>query len=568
MTFLNELLRKLSSAPAARPRRRGGPRRRVRARGEDGFAIVAVLALLVIGLGLGAVAVAESLDSHDLANQDQRQRAAQQATDAGIQTQLYQQGEQNIMSTLSLGGGPLNLSTMLDCLIPQTSVTGQLTGTLLSASVFSSTAGVCPGSSTGGVTSGTIPVQALGHHTYYQSEFIPGASSLNGGTLFPKIVSLGWNDNGGNGRTVYSRQEVILAPIAPLRTLEAQGNLSITGISALGAGVSTAYGNISANGNLTTPTSFTMLDLDNLAGGILGSATYGGTYSGFLTIPPPVKVTQPVVRQPVSVSSGKKSCPDVADTCAYTAGVSGISRGYSAATNTFSISSGTATFAPGDYVLCSFNATGTAGVTAQPTASAPVRIFIDSPTSARCNSTVTNAALNQYNDKADANRGNFTAANGVANGLLGSNDITDSAALQIYVVGDQNTSNTYDNATTVTLGSDCNALLCTNPLTVGLILYAPTSSVSLYTGACVNLIVKVCTGGTFWGSIIGDNVNAQAATFSENLAIGNSPLYNGVEVYHPIQFVQCTAQPYKTVAGTTTTYTRLQADQTIDTTGC
>lgn len=520
--------------------------------------MIVVMAVLFIGLALGTVAVAESLNSQDIGKQDQHQRRAQQATDAGIQSQIYQQGEANIMSTLSLGGGPLNVSTILDCVVPSVNVAGQVTG-LVNTSIFAAAAGVCPGSSTGGVPSSTIPVQDVGNHTHDQAEFIPGASPLNGATLYPKIVSLGWDDAGGSSRTVYSRQEVILAPIAPLRTLEAQGNLSITGISALGLGVSTAYGNVSAANNLTTPTGFVMANLDNLAGGILGTASYGGSYSGFLTVPTPIHTTTPVLRQPIAVSSAKSSCPDVAHTC------SGISGGYNAATNTFSQTTGSVTIGPGDYVLCSFNSTG-GTITASPTAAAPVRIFIDSPTSARCNSAVTNAAANQYNDKLDVNRGNFKAANGISNSLLGVGGILASAGLQIYVVGDQNTANPYDNATSVTLGSDCNgALLCTNPQTVGLVVYAPTSAVSLYTGACVNvLITKVCTGGVFQGAIIGDNVDAQGVTFSENLAIGNYPLYNGVQVYHPIQYVQCTSQPYVGL----TRYTRLQGDATTDTNGC
>lgn len=545
--------------PAGRPRRRLG-----RLAGEDGFVIIVVMAVLFVGLALGAVAVAESLSSQDIGKQDQHERRAQQATDAGIQSQLYQQGEANIMSSLSLAGGPLNLATALDCLVPQLNVaTGQLTGGLVTGAV--SAAGVCPGSSTGGVPSNAIPVQAVGNHAYNQSEFIPGGTTLNGGTLYPKIVSLGWDDTGGTSRTVYSRQEAILAPIAPLRTLEAQGNLTVSGLSLLGLGASTAYGNISANGNLTTPTAFVMANLDNLAAGILGSASYGGSYSGFLTVPAPTHTTTPVVRQPVSVSSAKASCPDAANACTYTAGVRGISTGYNAATDTFSLSSGqTATFAPGDYVLCSFNAATGSTVNAAPTAATPVRIFIDSPTSARCDSTVTNAALNQYNDKLDANRGNFVAGNGIVNGLLGLGGVVASSSLQVYVVGTQNKANTYDNGTTVRIGTDCAAVLCTNQLTQSMILYAPTSSVSLYTGACVQLLLKICTGGVFDGALIGDDVNAQALSFSENLAIGNFPLYNGVQVYHPIQYIQCSSQPYSGA----TKYTQLQADATIDTNGC
>jgi hypothetical protein len=555
--------------PAARVAGRARPARRPsRLGGQDGFVLVAVLALLTIGLALGAVAVAESLDSRTITSQDQRTRRAQQATDAGIQSQLYQQSEQNIDTTLSLNSGPLNLSTALICKIPAQNVaTGQLTGGLVDAAVNS--AGACPGSANGGTPTSTIPVQALGNHTYDQSEFIPGASAQGGGSLFPKIVSLGWDDNGGSGNAVYSRQLAVLAPIAPLRTLEAQGNLTITGLSALGLGASTVYGNISAAGSLSMPTVTVISNLDNIANGPLGTATYGsGAAPPCVCVPAPTKSSTPVLRQPITVASTKASCPDVADTCSGITTTIGSVGGYNAANDTFSLSSGNATFAPGDYVLCSFHATG-GTVTAQPTAAAPVRIFIDSPSSARCNSGTTNAALNQYNDMADPYRGNFIAANGVVNGgIAGLGGLVASSGLQIYVVGDRNTVNPYDNGTTVTIGTDCVAVLCaSNTVTQSMIVYAPTSAVSMYTGSCA-LLHLICTGGVFEGALIGDTVTAQALTFLENLGIGNYPLYNGVSVFHPLQFVQCSSQPFKTVSGVITSYTRLQADPAIDTNGC
>jgi len=545
--------------------------RALRLGAEDGFAVIVVLAMLVIGLALGAVAVAESLSTHASANRDQRERRAQQATDAGIATQLYTQSEQNI-SSLNLNGGPLQLSTFLDCNIPQQNVaTGQLTGGLITGAI--NAAGVCPASAVGPTPQGTIPVQALGNHTFDQSEFIPGAVTPFGGgerVLFPKIVSLGWDDNGGSGRTVYQRQLSILAPIAPLQTIEAQGNLTMSGISAVGISVaSTVYGNVSAVGNLTTPAALVVANIDGTVGGagILGTATYGGNYSGGLSVPAPVHVTQPILRQPVTVSPTKASCPDVGNTC------SGISTGYNTATDTFVLNSGVANIGPGDYVLCSFDAEG-GTVNVNPTASTPVRIFIDSPTSARCNSVTTNAASNQYNDRSDpTHRGNFTAKNGLVNGLLALGGVVASSGLQIYVVGDQNAANPYDNATSVTIGgggavtlTGCGLLnlqpCITLPLTQAMVVYAPTSQTTLTTGLCV--VGVICTGGVFEGSLVGDTVNAQALTFTESLDLGNFPLYNGVQVFHPVQNVQCSAQPNS--GGTT--YTRLQGDATIDTNGC
>ena len=79
---------------------------------EGGYVIVIVLAMLLIGIGLAVTAMATTLDSRALTTRDARVRRAQQAADAGIQAQLYQQSEVDLStSSYNFNGGPLNLST-------------------------------------------------------------------------------------------------------------------------------------------------------------------------------------------------------------------------------------------------------------------------------------------------------------------------------------------------------------------------------------------------------------------------------------------------------------------------
>jgi Tfp pilus assembly protein PilX len=521
-------------------------------RDERGFAIIIVMLILLIGLAIGAAAVAETLDSRDAANRQGRLDRAQASADAGIQAQALVQTDSPaaILSQYNLNGGPLGLSTFLDCTVAE--LNGSvLTGTLANLGV--NVGSVCPPSATtGGGAGTTVQAQSDGDHAYHESEFIPDPQMPfgNGETvLYPKIVSLGWDDRGNSNNAdkhiVYDREEAILAPIAPLQAAEAQGNLTLSGVSLLGINVAgVVNGNIQAGGNISAPTALVMADLSGSS--ILGTATYGGSYSGpALTLGSGVFHATPPQRQPITVAASKASCPDAGDTC------SGISNGYNASTDTFSLSSGqSATFSSGDYVLCSFNAAAGSTVTA-PVSSGVVRIFIDSPTSKRCNSTTTNASLNQYNDKADANRGDFNAGSGITNGLLGVTGLTAASDLQIYVVGDQNATDPYDNATTVNVAASatCTGLsllgVCVSiaPVTQGMIIYAPTSTVTVNTGACINAlgIPVICTGGVFEGAVVGDNVSIATATLTQDLQLTSFPLYNGVNAIHPIAYKQCTA---------------------------
>ncbi len=56
-----------------------------------------------------------------------------------------------------------------------------------------------------------------------------------------------------------------------------------------------------------------------------------------------------------------------------------------------------------------------------------------------------------------------------------------------------------------------------------MVIYAPTSSVTVQ-------------AAMFDGALIGDNVSLTAGTITEDLDLGNYPLYNGVSVFRPAQY--------------------------------
>ncbi len=374
-----------------------------------------------------------------------------------MQRILFQQAESNI-ANWNLNGGPLGLSTVLDCMPVQLNASLQITG-LATAAV--NAAGVCPQTSGGTSTSYTEP---LGNHAFERAEFIPGQTNFLGGAerqYYPKIVALGWDDNGSN--KVYSRQEVILAPIAPLQAIEGMNNVTINGLSAIGLNAAVGFnGDIYARGTLSLPTLFAGVNLSTSSGSILATVA-APTISGSLVATVNGGVTsqsQIIQRPPITISAAKSSCP--AGGCP---SVSGGSDHYDSVTNTFTMTSAaeSVTFAPGDYVFCNFNVTaGTVNV--NPTASAPVRIFVDSPNSTRCKS-----------NGLGSNQGNFTAATGINNLLSGT---VAPSVFQIYVQGD---GGGYDNATSVNIGDSAACTLkvlgiCTQmstPVTQSMVVYAP-----------------------------------------------------------------------------------------------
>jgi hypothetical protein len=176
---------------------------------------------------------------------------------------------------------------------------------------------------------------------------------------------------------------------------------------------------------------------------------------------------------------------------------------------------------------------------------------------------VLSSTANSVTGHDEDNDGNFTAVQGIDNGLLNVTGTLGPSGLQIYDVGDDpQSSSPYDDDTYVQIGNPSQTgtdggLLSNNLTTEAAVVYAPTSEVSMTTAKCVNLIVaSVCVPGTFTGNLIGDDVNATALTFTQDLNLGNYPLYDGIELYHVKEYLPCT--PVSTLTGVKAT----------DTSGC
>jgi hypothetical protein len=487
---------------------------------EDGFVMIAVLGMLAIVLAIGAATLAETLASRSYASRDARGNRALQAADAGIAAVLYQQNELPLKA-LEFNGGILGTSTLLDCVVPALSLTLQITSV---ASAAANAAGVCPDSSGPGAPVSGSAGFPVGDHSSYQARFMPGATA-NGNhiSLSSKVVADGYDDNGNAANTsgyVVRRVEAILAPLDPFQAVEASGNLTMSGIKVLGISVaSTLNGNARANGSVTLPTVFANT---NLSGGLLGTVTYGTSYTGPLVALSNVKqATSSFTRSPVSISPSKASCPAADASVPRQASCLDLGSAYKSATNTISMSSGTLAFPPGDYVFCNFNVTG-GTITANSTASAPVRIFIDSSQSARCSANGLGSA-----------QGNFIATPGLGNLLGNVVGATGASGLQIYVVGDQAAS-PYDNATTVTIGG--------SGVIENYVVYAPTSKVNVSNClVSINLLgLETDTCAAIQGAVIGDDVTVQASVFTQDLDLSSYPLYSGLGAFHVQQYVECT----------------------------
>lgn len=541
-------------APTQQPHRPA-----VRAAGEEGYVILFVLAVVTIVLAMGVAGLAGALSANSLTNHDTRVRRAQQAADAGVQAQLYQQSEADLgSSSYNLNGGLLGTGITVDCIVPNLSLS--LVTSLVSAYVSGNNA--CPQAESGGGS--TSYTGALGNHSFEQSEFFPNEVNAGNGSereMFPEIVSLGKDTTpipAGSG-TVYAREKVLLAPVAPLQAIEGMGNVTLNGLSVLGINLlATVNGDISTTGTLNLPTltvgtnllsssifptfSASQFCTNGLLGACPGLHIATASYNTVPTTPCSAGTpssTCVVQRTPVIISSSKPDCANssgVAVTC--TNSLFGCASCYSSTgttADTFSMSSGTATFPPGDYVFCNFNVTG--GTISTTSSTSPVRIFIDSPSSSRCSG--------------DTSVGNFAALTGIDNLLEPASPLgttTAPSSLQIYVAG-----NGTANGTTVQLGPTSESLSLA--AVYGAIIYAPMSNVTVNVPAAC--ILTVCTGGVFDGSVIGDNVTMSALLVTEDLDINNLPLYAGVNAFRPVEEIQCDGS-----------VTSLSGNETTDTGGC
>jgi hypothetical protein len=554
--------------------RRGAKTIRHRLGEERGQALVMALAMVVIVLGFGVAVVAGALSSTKLTSHDMRVRRAQQAADAGVQSQIYQQSENNLASAYNFNGGLLGLSSIVDCLPLQVNANLQVTGL---AAAQASTAGVCPPA----VIPGTPPTSvapyytALDNHTYYESEFFSNSQNVSGSGLsyveFPAVVSIGCDSatastcGTATSSNVYSRELALLAPTGPIQAVEGSGNVTIVGISIAGLiGLGAVNGDIMAGGNVTMPSTLSLtVNLSGLAlSSLFPTIGYGGTVSGntgtaktvklsgggctassystFSTKPcyiqrPPPLVTRPT---PDNFSTICPACSVAGNiTCASCTG-----GGYNSSNDTFSMSAGTASFKTGDYYFCNFNATGGA-INAPTSGTGPVRIFILAPNSLPC-------SANGYTETSGAwNGGNFVATNGINNIAASLTEGTVSlaanpSAVQIYVEGDgvlNASAPYYDGANKVSIGTTSNS----SALTQQLIVYAPTSTVNVDTSSCTSLLAGICTilssslGGVFEGSVVGDNVTLDAAVITQDLDIGNYPIESGANAFRVAEELPC-----------------------------
>lgn len=506
-------------------------------RDESGYTIIAMLALLLIGIAMVGAALGAAISSNNASGRNARVQRAQQAADAGVQAALYDSSEQDLgTSAYNFNGGPLGLSTWLDCLVPQRNASLQITGVL---SVSANSAGVCPIGWSSVTNSATTASQPVGQHSSYQAEMSAGQTNLLNGTsisgqngsaqreLFPKIVSIGAetsNIPAGSG-TIYSREEAILAPIAPLQALEGENSVTIDGgLSALGLGVAALNGDVLSRGDLTLPSTLAGL---NLSGGLLATLIYSGTLHGGLSVAHVHQASQSSIisRPAVTISSSKPDCGTsggTATTCSNA--LFSCASCYSSATDSFTLTSGSATITSGDYVFCNFSATG-GTLNISPTSSAPVRIFIDSPTSTRCAS-----------DGLGSNQGNFNDTAGFSNGLLGTGGVLASSGMQVYVAG-----NGTGGGSTVQIGpTSTSGLLSLSALTYGAVVYAPLSNVTVNVpGLCVLSCSLLSSGGIFEGALVGYNTTVNALTVTQDLDLSNYPLYAGINAFRVTQYIQC-----------------------------
>ena len=526
---------------------------------EDGQALVMVLALVVIVLAFGVAVLSGALSAGQLSTHDARVRRAQQGAEAGVQSQLYQISENNLGSSYNLTGGVLGLGNFLDCLPLNLNVNLQVTGV---ASAYASTAGICPpaiNSSTG--LKVTPYYTTLDNHTYVESEYLSNTKTSSTGGLsaieFPEIVSIGCDSATGStcgtsSSNAYARELALLAPTGPVQVVEGMGKVTIQGLTAAGinaagvvngdimAGDSLTLPLLGIAANTTWPTSgnplFPTFGYGTSVSASIATARLVQLTGGFCTAGSPSAVCQ--IKRPAPVPS-TTTCAlcSTGITCASCTG-----GGYNSSTDTFNITAGTATFAAGDYVFCNFNAGNGTTVKTSATSTTPVRIFILAPNQPPC-------SANGYTQNSSGvwSGGNFNATEGVNDLLSGTvNGVTgtlDPSGLQIYAQGD----GSYDNNTTVTVGqpASCAGLLCislANLSPQAMVIYAPTSSVTVNTGSCTLGLAGACIAAaatTFAGSVVGDNVYVRATAITQDLDLGNYPIYSGANGYRIAEELHC-----------------------------
>jgi len=471
---------------------------RTKAAGEDGFVMVVTMMVLMVALIVAGVAISDTLNARRHTETDRRVQAAQQAADAGLQVALYRANQMNVAST-DFNSGLSGLSGSLSCLVA-VNVSGTVTG-LVPVTLGANSA--CP-TTTVGPSPGTPSwvYERLGNRTTYAYQFIPGGTGGASGhvSLNPVIVAIGREDGGTPADTsddVVRRVKAVVNPVDPFSMIESTGDLTLTALS------TTLNGDIRTNGDVEIDGSLLGTSVLPASGGLLRLANvqYGGTYTGALGLLTRTKVTTPFERDPVSISPLKPDCGATGS-----AGPCPSATYYNSSTHKLTVNSGTLTLGAGDYVFCGVSV-GTGGnLRTSVTAGSPTRIFIDSPSSARCTGV--------------GSSGNLSWLGG-----LNTVSLTPSQ-LQIYIAG-----NGTPGATTATVDAGLLGL-------PAFFLYAPDTDVTVRSTA-------------FQGNVIGHDVTLTspatcvvvcayvAQVLTQDLNLSNLPLSSSIGLFTREQYIQC-----------------------------
>jgi Tfp pilus assembly protein PilX len=483
---------------------------RRRSTDEDGFVMVITMIVLMIALIVAGVAISQTVTARQFTDDTRRIDSAQQAADAGLQVALYRANQMDLGKT-DFNSGLTGLANSLSCLVP-VSVSGYVTG-LTPVTLGANTA--CPSTTTPS-TANSWQYESLGNHMSYAYRFIDGrtsnaTSSTGHATLNPVIVSIGRDDRGTPSDTsddMVRRVEAILKPVDPFNMIESTGNLRFNGLL-----LTTINGDVRTNGNLSV--AGLGLVSANVLGSTgvplrLGNAQYGGTYSGLVSLANLVHTTSTFTRTPVSISASKSDCWNGTGTQG-AAGPCPSSTYYDSTAHTLTLGSNqSVTLASGDYVFCKVSVVAASGflgstpggtLNTSATAAAPTRIFIDSPSSTRCNGV--------------SGTSNPLSLQGKLNTVT-----TTPSALQIYIAG-----NGTPGGTTATVDATL-----TTTVTPAFFLYAPDTDVTM----------KVTI---FEGNVIGHDVTftgTAATVLTQDLGLSNLPLSSSVGLFTRQQYVQCT----------------------------
>ncbi len=484
--------------------------------GQDGFVMVVVMFVLVIALAFTGVAMDDVVFNRSRANVDRKVMRAQQAADAGLQETLYKLN-QTSHSLNNYNGTLSKISTGLACMAYI-----KVNGTVYSdkIDVLYAQAGAETTCANGQPvpTYGAAPTQnQLGNRQWYEAIWVPGETAVGSHVKLdnPRIVVAGYDD-AGTTNTTYDdkvrRVVGVLNDIDPFEAVEATGDLTFRGLA------TTFNGNARANDDLDVA-GLAITGGNILSGGSLintSSFQYGGLKTGGVMLPAPEDIypgqadpPSPFFERPnISISPSKPDCGGAAPS-----GPCPNALYYNASTKRLDIPKGvTVTLASGDYVFCdvtvaeddALNLFDSPGTLRTATTGDPVRIYIDSPNSARCSNSSHNGS---FDIRGRLNPGLSLAPN----------------QLQLYVVG-RGTSNPVSSF----IGAS------RIPLSSAFFYYGPESNITVHYSV-------------FEGTIIGRDVVMYAdqlglslvGVITQDLDLVDIPLNNSLAVHNVEHYIEC-----------------------------